>query len=170
MLIIGIFLCHFFFYPLRVRDIQPYLRITKAEPPQVKSTVEKGVKKTCEDSSSTQAASDEPHFDPFAPQLRLDADGNIVLDEKSLQISHPANPTAPEDLRHVSEDAEVYGTTYNSFRRRPIQQRGRKWTEKATTKFYRALSTIGTDFYCMTKLFPDRTRNQLLVRGLFECI
>lgn len=124
------------------------------------SQVSKSVDKKFED--TTTSTPGEPHIDPLAPQLRLDADGNIVLDEQSLQISRPKN-TDMEDLRHVAEEAGLYGTTYNSFRRRPIQHRGRKWTEKDTTRFYRALSTIGTDFYSMTKIFPGRTRSQLLV-------
>lgn len=106
-------------------------------------------------------ASDET-IDPFAPQLRLDADGNIVLDEQSLQVEKSVDESTIVRT-HVAEEAGLYGTTYNSFRRRPIQRRGRKWTEKDTTRFYRALSTIGTDFYSMTKLFPDRSRSQLLV-------
>ncbi len=103
-------------------------------------------------------------IDPFAPQVRLDADGNIVLDERSLEVARPGDEDGMGlNRRHVAEEAGLYGTTYNSFRRQPVSQRGRKWSERDTTRFYRALSTMGTDFYCMTKLFPDRTRTQLLV-------
>ncbi|EUB61047.1 Transcription factor TFIIIB component B'' -like protein [Echinococcus granulosus] len=143
--------------PPRIRDIQPNPKPSKPETPRVTSHISKSDEKF---EDTTTPAPGEPHIDPLAPQLRLDADGNIVLDEQSLQISRPENAT--EDLRHVAEEAGLYGTTYNSFRRRPVQHRGRKWTERDTTRFYRALSTIGTDFYCMTKLFPDRTRSQLL--------
>ncbi|VDM33030.1 unnamed protein product [Hydatigera taeniaeformis] len=145
--------------PPRVRDIHPNPKPLKHDSPRVTSPTSKSVDKKSED--TTVPAPGEPHIDPLAPQLRLDADGNIVLDEQSLHISHPKT-TVMEDLRHVAEEAGLYGTTYNSFRRRPIQHRGRKWTEKDTTRFYRALSTIGTDFYSMTKIFPGRTRGQLL--------
>ncbi|KAL5967387.1 hypothetical protein TSMEX_004861 [Taenia solium] len=145
--------------PPRVRDIQLNPKPSKHESPRATPQASKSTDKKFED--TTTPAPGEPHIDPLAPQLRLDADGNIVLDEQSLQISRPKN-TDMEDLRHVAEEAGLYGTTYNSFRRRPIQHRGRKWTEKDTTRFYRALSTIGTDFYSMTKIFPGRTRSQLL--------
>ncbi|VDL60824.1 unnamed protein product [Hymenolepis diminuta] len=149
--------------PPRIRDINP-------NPPS--STIDSLVQpKSPTPSLKTNKKQDEPYtedhdvsdeaIDPFAPQLRLDADGNIVLDEQSLQVEKSADESNIVRT-HVAEEAGLYGTTYNSFRRRPIQHRGRKWTEKDTTRFYRALSTIGTDFYSMTKLFPDRSRSQLL--------
>ncbi|VDO04885.1 unnamed protein product [Rodentolepis nana] len=149
--------------PPRIRDINP-------NPPSSKidSSIQQ---KSPTPSLVINKKQDEPHIedqdtsneaiDPLAPQLCLDADGNIVLDERSLQVEKPVDESTIARI-HVAEEAGLYGTTYNSFRRKPIQRRGRKWTEKDTTRFYRALSTIGTDFYSMTKLFPDRSRNQLL--------
>ncbi|KAM7535545.1 hypothetical protein Aperf_G00000101951 [Anoplocephala perfoliata] len=143
--------------PPRVRDVNPNPRPSKITPElQPKSPSPKK-----NDPSPVAEESSDDQIDPFAPQLRLDADGNLVLDERSLHVQRPVDESVAERV-HITEDAGLYGTTYSSFRRRPIQHRGRMWTEKDTTRFYRALSTIGTDFYSMMKLFPGRTRSQLL--------
>nr|CDS28172.1 transcription factor TFIIIB component B'' [Hymenolepis microstoma] len=149
--------------PPRIRDINPNPPSSKIDSSiQLKSPTPSLVinKKQDELHIEDQDTSNEA-IDPLAPQLCLDADGNIVLDEQSLRVEKPVDESNIART-HVAEEAGLYGTTYNSFRRKPIQRRGRKWTEKDTTRFYRALSTIGTDFYSMTKLFPDRSRSQLL--------
>lgn len=149
--------------PPRIRDISlsPPPPAAVTEPQNEPKRPSEITNKEGDEVDEVDEVSDEI-IDPFAPQLRLDADGNIILDELSLQIERPVEGTNISGI-HVSEEAGLYSTTYNSYRRRPIQNRGRKWSEKDTTRFYRALSTIGTDFYSMTKLFPDRSRNQLLV-------
>ncbi|CAH8557227.1 unnamed protein product [Dicrocoelium dendriticum] len=98
-------------------------------------------------------------LDMLAPQLRLDANGNIVIDETSLLVS-VQEETDRSHLRHVTEEGGVLGVTYNSFRRPRDRQRGR-WTNRELIRFYRALSTVGPDFYLMTNLFPNRTRLEL---------
>uniref|UniRef100_A0A5K3ESS7 Myb_DNA-bind_7 domain-containing protein n=1 Tax=Mesocestoides corti TaxID=53468 RepID=A0A5K3ESS7_MESCO len=147
--------------PPRIRDCQLKPKPVQNDLKQVQAPCESEKNRTEESDEGLGNDAKAAHVDPFAPQLCLDAEGNIVLDEQSLEITRPED-TSTAKLRHVAEEAGLYGTTYTSFRRRPITQRGRRWSEKDTTRFYRALSTIGTDFYCMTKLFPDRTRAQLL--------
>ncbi|CAL8079190.1 unnamed protein product [Calicophoron daubneyi] len=105
------------------------------------------------------ASSSSGQVDVLAPQLRLDANGNIVLDETSLVLSLPETPKDGA-VRHVSEDTGILGVTYSSFRR-PPDRSGRRWSEQETVRFYRALSTIGPDFYLMSKLFPNRSRGEL---------
>jgi uncharacterized protein (DUF2132 family) len=56
-------------------------------------------------------------------------------------------------------------TTSNSFRN---INHSEKWTEEETTRFYRALELFGTDFTLITKLFPNRNRNQIKNKFLKE--
>jgi len=56
-------------------------------------------------------------------------------------------------------------TTSNSFRN---INHSEKWTEEETTRFYRALEIFGTDFTLITKLFPNRNRNQIKNKFLKE--
>lgn len=99
--------------------------------------------------------------DTLAPQLRLDADGNIVLDEASLLVTIP-NTLDRNAIKYVNEDTGVLGVTYNSFRK-PSNCNRKYWSAKETVRFYRALSTIGMDYFSMLKLFPDRSREDLKV-------
>lgn len=56
-------------------------------------------------------------------------------------------------------------TTSNSFRN---INHSEKWTEEETVRFYRALELFGTDFTLITKLFPNRNRNQIKNKFLKE--
>lgn len=134
------------------------------QPPAPIAHIDIEEEKSPEDSKKNGAVAD-----PFAPQVCLDADGNIVLDETSLEVGRlQTGKRGIETMRRVDEEAGIYGTTYTSFRRQPRHPKGARWTQKDNTRFYRALSTIGTDFYCMTKIFPCRTRTQLMVGPLIE--
>ncbi|CAH8454726.1 unnamed protein product [Schistosoma turkestanicum] len=110
--------------------------------------------------NSEKCPSSDVYLDPLAPQLRIDANGNIVLDETSLLVGKRENFDA-KTLRHINEETGVLSVNYRSFRP-PRDGHGRKWTERETTRFYRALSTIGTDFYVMEKMFPRRKRSELV--------
>ncbi|VDO57571.1 unnamed protein product [Schistosoma margrebowiei] len=110
--------------------------------------------------NSPKYPSSDAYSDPLAPQLRIDANGNIVLDETSLLVEKREN-FYTKTLRHISEETGILSVDYRSFRP-PRDGHGRKWTERETTRFYRALSTIGTDFYVMEKMFPRRKRSELV--------
>nr|CAH8831080.1 unnamed protein product [Trichobilharzia regenti] len=110
--------------------------------------------------TSPKIAPSDAYLDPLAPQLRIDANGNIVLDETSLLIKKSENLDM-KNLRHINEETGVLNVNYNSFRP-PRDCHAKRWTERETTRFYRALSTIGTDFYVMEKMFPRRKRSELV--------
>lgn len=94
--------------------------------------------------------------EPIAvPQVKIGADGNIVLNEESLVINN-SQPTAPISLEVVDE-TDVY-SNYGSFRKYTPKS---KWSLKETKKFFLALSTVGTDFSLMTNLFTKKTRRDL---------
>ncbi|VEL36142.1 unnamed protein product, partial [Protopolystoma xenopodis] len=111
------------------------------------------------DSISSDNKETNNFIDPLAPQVRIDADGNIVIDETSLTIQRDTSSEG-RILRHVNEENGIISSSYSSFKP-PKALPGSRWSEKETTLFYRALNTIGTDFYLMGLLFPHRTRSQL---------
>ncbi|KAI8499329.1 Transcription factor TFIIIB component B [Branchiostoma belcheri] len=92
----------------------------------------------------------------LVPQVRVAEDGTIVLNEQSLTVSTPAKK-AGSDNDIVREDES--NTTYSSFRKKVPQTQA--WNMKETIKFYKALSTVGTDFTLMAAMLPKRTRAQL---------
>ncbi|XP_055309804.1 uncharacterized protein LOC129573372 [Sitodiplosis mosellana] len=96
------------------------------------------------------------------PQLKLDANGEIILDEKSLVIETTGDKEAREMLANsdVIYDDEFSGTS--GFYKR--QKRTRDWLPLETLKFYRSLQTIGTDFSVMLQLFPNRSRRDLKLK------
>ncbi|VDP94113.1 unnamed protein product [Echinostoma caproni] len=102
-------------------------------------------------------------LDLLAPQLRLDADGNIVLDETSLVVSVPETARDDTNVRHVSEETGLLNVDYYSFRN-PPPRRGQRWRPQETVRFYRALSMFGRDFYLMAAMFPNRSRAELKVQ------
>ncbi|XP_019640610.1 PREDICTED: uncharacterized protein LOC109482360 [Branchiostoma belcheri] len=91
----------------------------------------------------------------LVPQVRVAEDGTIVLNEQSLTVSTPAKAGSDGDI--VREDES--NTTYSSFRKKVPQTQA--WNMKETIKFYKALSTVGTDFTLMAAMLPKRTRAQL---------
>ncbi|XP_078572316.1 uncharacterized protein LOC144859494 [Branchiostoma floridae x Branchiostoma japonicum] len=92
----------------------------------------------------------------LVPQVRVAEDGTIVLNEQTLTVSTPAKK-AGSDSDIIREDES--NTTYSSFRKKVPQTQA--WNMKETIKFYKALSTVGTDFTLMAAMLPKRTRAQL---------
>jgi len=86
-------------------------------------------------------------------------DGKAQLDDSHLSI-----PELEKQLVEVVVDKKKL-TTSNSFKN---INHSEKWTEEETKKFYRALELFGTDFSLITKLFPNRNRNQIKNKFLKE--
>uniref|UniRef100_A0A915JPA7 Myb-like domain-containing protein n=1 Tax=Romanomermis culicivorax TaxID=13658 RepID=A0A915JPA7_ROMCU len=97
--------------------------------------------------------------DISAPQVRVNADGSLVIDEESLVIEQTREDVVFETVRE-SQKNRAYKLNIQSFRRKPIL-RSKLWTEKETNKFYRVLRMTGTDFSLMTEYFPHRCRISL---------
>lgn len=96
------------------------------------------------------------------PQLRLNADGELVLDESSLVVEneeHRRNRILLANTNVVYYDE--LSTNYGFYKR---QKRTREWPHEETVKFYRCLNTVGTDFSLMLNLFPNRTRRDLKLK------
>ena len=92
----------------------------------------------------------------YAPQLKFSEDGQIIINEESLVI-HRENIEPVYDHTVVEND-HGDNLNYNSYRK---HHHTKKWTERETAKFYKALSMIGTDFTMIQRLFPSRGRDEI---------
>lgn len=103
----------------------------------------------------------EPSSIPV-PQLRIDANGDMVLDETSLVVENEQQKQNRILLAttDVVYDDELSGN-YGHYKR---QQRTKEWTKEETVKFYRCLNTVGSDFSLMLNLFPNRCRRDLKLK------
>lgn len=103
----------------------------------------------------------EPSAMPV-PQLRIDANGDMVLDESSLVVENEQQKQNRILLAttDVVYDDELSGN-YGHYKR---QQRTKEWQQDETVKFYRCLNTVGPDFSLMLNLFPNRSRRDLKLK------
>ena len=100
------------------------------------------------------ASAETTHYN--APQLKFAEDGSIVLNEESLVIQRPH--VEPVFDSTIIENDHNDSLTYNSYRK---FHHTKKWSNKETVKFYKALSMIGTDFTMIQRLFPYRNRDEI---------
>lgn len=108
--------------------------------------------------SSTIYSAIKPSQPPvsMAPQLRINEDGTIVINEESLVIQRQEPEPVYESTVVESEHGD--NLTYNSYRK---FHHTKKWTERETAKFYKALSMVGTDFTMIQKFFSYRNRDEI---------
>jgi Myb DNA-binding like len=96
------------------------------------------------------------------PQLRLNANGEMVLDEASLVVE---NEQQKQNRILLANTNVVYdddlSANYGFYKR---QKRTKEWSQEETVKFYRCLNTIGTDFSLMLNLFPNRSRRDIKLK------
>lgn len=102
----------------------------------------------------------EEEVDTLAPRVKIGANGQIILDETSLKIRTTAAKNRDEILSKAevveeSNDSSHYGKWSKKRKRSSL------WTMKETARFYKALSTVGTDFSLMETLFAWRSRAEL---------
>lgn len=96
------------------------------------------------------------------PQLKLDANGEMIIDEKTLEIETTAEVEARKVLANSSLILMDETTGDNGFYKR--HKRTPTWTSDDTIRFYRSLQIIGTDFSLMCQMFPKRTRRDLKLK------
>ncbi|GMT28486.1 hypothetical protein PFISCL1PPCAC_19783, partial [Pristionchus fissidentatus] len=107
------------------------------------------------DNCETRSEVEREEERPAAPQLKLDADGKLVVDETSLLLDERATQSA---WQVVEEDRMTRKVNSASFRR---WRKGTPWSEKETEFFYEVLRSTGSDFGLMHDFFPRRARNEL---------
>ncbi|KAH7418557.1 hypothetical protein BKA64DRAFT_564867 [Cadophora sp. MPI-SDFR-AT-0126] len=95
------------------------------------------------------------------PQMRL-VDGQLVVDEASLQIDRQARARANAiDMEEVIEDDFTRVITSGTYMKR---EKSMLWDHAATIRFYEGLAQFGTDFEMIAKLFPHRNRRQIKLK------
>uniref|UniRef100_A0A8D9DTB3 Transcription factor TFIIIB component B'' homolog n=2 Tax=Cacopsylla melanoneura TaxID=428564 RepID=A0A8D9DTB3_9HEMI len=112
-----------------------------------------------QDQSEDEEAVDNP--EPV-PQLKISADGKLIVDPKSLIIEETGLKKSKERLLHSEALVESKYTIKkfdNLYSKRQIKRTTSDWSPEDTIMFYRALNTIGTDFSMMATLFENKTRN-----------
>ncbi|XP_001357336.2 transcription factor TFIIIB component B'' homolog [Drosophila pseudoobscura] len=107
-------------------------------------------------------AKEEPTSAMPVPQLKLDANGEMIIDEKTLEIETTAEVEARKVLANSSLILMDETTGDNGFYKR--HRRTPYWSAEETVRFYRSLQIIGTDFSLMCQMFPQRTRRDLKLK------
>lgn len=105
--------------------------------------------------------SSQPTKDPTPPpsapaatgiSMRIDANGNIIVDESSLQHDRHREADMQRGTLLVQEENEFSKRmTQQTYMRR--QPKANPWTIEDTEKFYHGLRMFGTDFNMISKLF-----------------
>jgi hypothetical protein len=96
--------------------------------------------------------------DPYALQVKIGADGRIIIDQASQSIAQPEVAEGPQ--RIVIEGGRNHITSA-TYARRP---RADKWKQEEVELLYEALSQCGTDFSLIEVFFPTRTRAHVKAR------
>ncbi|XP_012280200.1 transcription factor TFIIIB component B'' homolog [Orussus abietinus] len=104
-----------------------------------------------------EANVDDPEPIPV-PRVKVGPDGQLIIDEQSLTIERT---NAKKDLEALANSGPVLdeGLDNNGFYKR--RQKSKEWAKWETLKFYKALTTVGTDFLLMQSLFPERSRHEI---------
>lgn len=91
-------------------------------------------------------------------------DGQIQIDETSLQLDRHANAAEERDaeqLESVDESELTRRVNQGSWAKR---DKSGSWNEESTDKFYDGLRMFGTDFQMISKLLPGRTRHSVKLK------
>lgn len=111
-------------------------------------------------------------------QLRI-VNGEMVVDETSVQIDRQAQAEAEAATMRVIDDADLTTrinrmTWINDKRRDPKERvpvhkmKSDPWSDAETDRFYEMLAMFGTDFFSISKMFPPRTRRQIKLKFVRE--
>lgn len=98
--------------------------------------------------------------------IEIQANGDISLvgtqfDRHKNNRSQRAGSVGPKT--EVDPTEQIINSYSFSTRDRPD-----RWTKDETTKFYEAISALGTDFNLISHLFPLRSRNQIKTKYKYE--
>ncbi|CAF1122692.1 unnamed protein product [Didymodactylos carnosus] len=93
-----------------------------------------------------------------APQLKLDANGALIVDEESLYIRNTFDDIIPRKTIVLEGRFNDDNLTHQSYRK---VGRRKRWNAKDTLRFYQALKMCGTDFTLISRVFPNRTRDDI---------
>lgn len=94
----------------------------------------------------------------FVPQVRVGEDGDIIMDSSFLTAtSSQPGSNAYDDYERVDQRNSRHITNASYSNRKTVE----RWSPDETELFYKALSSFGTDFEIIARLFPKRDRRQI---------
>lgn len=116
-----------------------------------------------QDAQAPQQMEEEAHVqtEVITPQVRIDANGNVVIDQDSLFVS--ANVERREDTSTGLVVLEGTGRRVTSLTWMK-REKATKWSDAETERFFESLEKYGTDFQVMEAVFPGRSRRQLKLK------
>ncbi|KAG0141625.1 hypothetical protein CROQUDRAFT_663585 [Cronartium quercuum f. sp. fusiforme G11] len=106
-----------------------------------------------------------PEARQYAPQLRV-VDGQIVLDQDSLQVDRQEDQTHRLDEMEIVEENDATRLVNSHTWSRGI--RGERWSAHETSLFFDAVRMFGSDFEMIAQLFPGRNRKQIRLKWIKE--
>jgi transcription factor TFIIIB component B'' len=108
------------------------------------------------------AASEELEIaTPAGPQMRI-IDGQIVVDERTLQIDRQKNAQAQRlEMTEIEENDFTRVITSGTWMK---MERSQVWDAAANELFYECLRAHGTDFEMIASYFPHRNRRQIKLK------
>ena len=117
------------------------------------------------ESSGTDAPAveEDEEEDILAPQLKIGPDGKLIIDQASLVVQQSVDEKRVKALAQEAVDL----TSLQSRRFSKKRRRALDWTMNETAHFYKALSTVGTDFSLMKEMFfksSNRSRMDLKIK------
>ncbi|XP_034943740.1 transcription factor TFIIIB component B'' homolog [Chelonus insularis] len=126
------------------------------------SPINNTVPETNTDEQTEEEVDDPTETAMPVPQVKVGPDGQLIIDEQSLVIERTGVKKNREALAKrqaiVDDDGSFGGGFYKK------RKRVKEWPKWETIKFYKALSTIGTDFLLMQSLFTNRSRQEIKMK------
>jgi len=104
---------------------------------------------------------DEEENEMPVPQVKVDANGEIVIDDASLTVETTEVRKAKDTLQNspIVFEGSRSSTNYGTWSKK---RRHSDWGKRETLKFYKALSVVGSDFSMMESLFQGKRSRQEL--------
>ncbi|KAF4626006.1 hypothetical protein G7Y89_g12156 [Cudoniella acicularis] len=137
-------------------------KLAKALPQLV--TQAEGDQGNGESTSTSQPEGEVPNtaaVNDSNPRMKV-VDGQIVLDESTLQVNRQERGRAEEGvMEEILEDDFTRITTSGTNMKR---ERAQMWDYAAHEMFYNGLRMFGTDFEMIAKMFPHRNRRQIKLK------
>lgn len=147
----------------RKRRRREALGLPSEETPEGTTLAAPSVESAPPEEQAGKEEEEDPEDDVVAPQVTIDKDGNIVIDQESLVVSAGTAANADVDRAAVTVENHAFSNhiTSATYSKRESAQ---KWEPVETERFYAALRKFGTDFSLMESSFPKRSRRQLKLK------
>ena len=101
------------------------------------------------------SSSGAPGMKQIAPQVRVNAQGEIVVNQDTLTLKSQGLQLMRPERRVEEHSTRVSAFSYSGY------LTPEKWTVEDTEKFYQAVRQFGMDYSLIETLFPTRQRKQI---------